>query len=83
MSGGEEGERERGVICTSLVRLQLDIKDGEYGEVQRRTQLLSALKDLYSCGQTAAATIEREPSDSPRCAQEDVAPEQPTQVQCF
>ena len=58
----------------------MDIKDGEYGEVQRKTQLLSALKDLYGSGQVAAASVEREPSDPPRSVQDDIEPEQLAQV---
>ena len=75
-------EREKlSMFFLSLFRLQLDIKDGDYGEVQRKTQLLSALKDLYGSGRVAAASVEREPSDPPRSFQDDVEPEQPVQVQ--
>ena len=49
----------------------MDIKDGEYGEVQRKSQLLGALKEMYSCGQVAAATsMERESSEPPRDIQD-------------
>ena len=63
------------------IRLQLDIKDGEYGEVQRKSQLLAALKELYSCGHVAAAanSVERENSE-PLPAVQDNQLDQPMQV---
>lgn len=49
-------KRERCIFTSNFPpRLQLDIKDSEYGEVQRKSRLLSSLKELYSCGQGAAA----------------------------
>ncbi len=62
-------------------RFQLDVKDSEYGEVQRKSQLLAALKELYSCGQitAAAASMERESSETLPSIQ-DSQLDQPMQV---
>ena len=49
----------------------MDVKDSEYGEVQRKTRLLSALKELYSCGRVAAASSEREDSETLTFQQEE------------
>ena len=53
----KQRERMKRRIFTPIFhpRLQLDIKDSEYGEIQRKSRLLSSLKELYSCGQGAAA----------------------------
>jgi hypothetical protein len=55
----KQREREKRCIFTPTFhhRLHLDIKDSEYGEVQRKSQLLAALKEVYSCGQGAAAAV--------------------------
>ena len=63
-----------------LIRLQLDVKDSEYGEVQRKSQLLSALRDLYSSGQVAAASVDRENSDPPNVHLDEQQINQPAQV---
>ena len=63
-----------------LVRLQLDIKDSEYEEVQRKTKLVDALKELYSSGQVAAASPYREDSDPPNSREDCEEQHQPTLV---
>lgn len=79
----KQRERGGGAVFTQIFhgRLQLDIKDSEYGEVQRKSRLLAALKELYSCGQAAAAVsaAERESIEPPSCVQ-DKQLDQPTLV---
>lgn len=64
-----------------MCRLQLDVKDSEYGEVQRKSQLLAALRELYSSGQISPTSVEREDSDPPNIQEDNIQLHQPTQVQ--
>ena len=58
----------------------MDVKDSEYGEVQRKTRLVDALKELYSCGRVAAASVDREDSDPPYTREDCEHLQLPTQV---